>query len=312
MLRSFLCLYLLIRSSALNVLQLPPLLPAVNVETGQTRSFISNDNSACFQGPARQAEAALALFRSMPRGALFNQSKIRAADCASKGYVASLGNDMCDPGVEMLLQDPGDVLRVKSAVDNELERYGSMFGIDLAAIQLMEQCSCTPSSMHAQTVQNLCSGFPMTGAWVDHNPFDGKGLVCYEGPVITATRSLAVLKASPLLPMHLNDQIAPVHCRDLGFLFQNKPNEGTCFVGLYKWTKSQGNDLADNLASDITASLYASRYESETSATLYQRDSILDSVLGCQCSGTSYVRGLRGIVCMNPNSRPPVRDWFDD
>ena len=45
----------------------------------------------------------------------------------------------------------------------------------------------------------------------------GRLLMCDQGPFLYATRSLATIKASPQLAMHLGDQIAPVNCSTLGF-----------------------------------------------------------------------------------------------
>merc|ERR1719282_1423247 len=72
--------------------------------------FISDDKKLCAEGQRRTVEGALALFKAMPRGALYKNifAHANGTSCMSRGYVSPGGEDVCYPGLMKFFKNDSD------------------------------------------------------------------------------------------------------------------------------------------------------------------------------------------------------------
>merc|ERR1712060_1038021 len=69
--------------------------------TKRIRTFVSKNKLWCGQADVSVAENSLNLYKSMPRGKLYEGIKIsKAKSCKNLGYELSTGEDACYPGLE--------------------------------------------------------------------------------------------------------------------------------------------------------------------------------------------------------------------
>ncbi len=304
-------------------------------------SFTSNDATYCAQGAPRAAQAALAVRKASPVGALFNASFGRAgASCADRGYsVGGGGDDPCTPGVAVSYRDAGGAAAFNASEARALAAYAARFDLDADTARRMVTCTCHPSSallLNKRThdphrLECAALNASTTGSWVHRDPYraDYDGMLCDQGPFILATRSLSVLKSSPQLAMHLHDQIAPVPCSDRGYT-QLYPPADHCYPPMHMYTQTPIEHDAGVLEAIAAEKRLTCNYTETPAACttgfpafakahqIAGDVAILNNNLGCNCLGRSTVGQQMARECWPASGQPagaiphsPVRDWWN-
>lgn len=277
--------------------------------------FLSNDEKLCAEGPARVVEGALALFKALPRGALYNTTFAHPAttSCVDRGYTLRYRESPCYPGLQLFFKGAKEMRDFIDAENETLKEFGHRYNLSKETVLLMDQCPCHSNSTQRKNVDSQCASLDnMPGSWVHHN-FDGEELMCDGGPYVLATRALAVLKSTAQLPMHLGDQIAPVPCNELGFGHKYPPIDH-CFTGLHMWTRTWPMEL-DAGISQSTAVEDALFNQGSFQQFVEKREldgTTLNGIGGCHCAPNSEVGESMRDECAQPNATSPIRDWWKD
>lgn len=278
--------------------------------TADESSFVSNDGLVCAQAASRTAEGALAVRKAGPRGLLYNTTQAANTSCEALGYRLAAGNDSCYPGVQLFVRAEEDRPEVEAADAAALRGFAARYSLDVEQVALLAACACHPQSSAARAAKSRCPELDaVPGAWVHHDPSDGRELMCDEGPLLDATLALATLKSSAQLSMHQHDQVAAATCRSLGFreLF---PPDDHCFPRMHLWTRrgldvDEGVDTAQRIEGELFGGGFQRWAEARGLNTW-----ILTGVPGCHCQPGSSVRAGLGKVCEYPELRPPIADWW--
>mmetsp|Transcript_31229 Transcript_31229/g.89524 ORF Transcript_31229/g.89524 Transcript_31229/m.89524 type:complete len:336 (+) Transcript_31229:89-1096(+) len=184
-------------------------------------SFQDDNGFICIDGDRRRLEAALATYKAQPLGTLFVRAHGKMhRNCPDRGFPVLLGTDPCGAnGTRLWYHSEEARDKWEASKKRALEEYRQKWGgyaNDL--VDIMSGCSCHPESQIRHAVDKECHKlWAVPGAWLQHNPTDGHALTCHHGPFEYTVRTLAVLKSTPELVMHWDDQIAPKSCKALGF-----------------------------------------------------------------------------------------------
>jgi len=276
----------------------------------RTSSFTSNSGLFCAEGPARITEGALALKKAGPLGALYSEVFAKSNQtCAQRGYTYSSGEDGCYPGVATFFQSPEAKASFEEAEAQALEAFRANYSMPLPQAELLAACTCHPGSAKRASRGAECASLGgLTGSWVHRNPQTGSELLCDDGPIVTATVALAILKSTAQLPMHQHDQIAPVACSSRGFPVRQTEIDH-CFPPMWMWSREPDDtDAGIEEAQQVEAALFGGNF----STFCHQHDleeDILFSKPGCHCFASSSVgQSLKG-QCDRPEDRSPISDW---
>jgi len=294
-------------------------------------SFTDAAGLTCQHGPLRQVEAALALKKAALHGALFNDTYARKeTNCKTLGYTFRGGDDSCIPGLMRFFRSKADEEAWEEKEKAAVETYRATNNLDEATVGLLHSCSCTPSSKAGLVHEKECDTLTFPGSWVHRHPTDSRMLVCDQGPFAYAARALAVLKSSPLLPMHQYDQVAPFPCSHFGFGMLYGAVDH-CYPDIRMWTRTEqpmhncppGGLGPDNPDCDDLGVAESGKIEEELFkkggfkefANRKTLSSVLQNHPGCNCRASSMVqlmmRKREGAdYCALPENRSPVRDYW--
>ena len=189
-------------------------------------------------------------------------------------------------------------------------------------------CTCHPDSAANRQAGNDCRHLDaVVGSWVHRDPFNESypAITCDQGPFIVVARSLAVLKSSPQLAMHLHDQAAPISCAEQGFP-ERFPPVAHCYPPMHIYTKAPiendaGMQECETAERRLTCNYTATPEKCTTGFMAFAdshsiRDvSILNNNLGCNCLSWSTAAPDYAAMCWSVASsnapHSPVRDWWD-
>ena len=321
--------------------------------------LLSNDALLCATAPTLGAVAAsLALRQAPPLGALFNASvAVPTDDCAALGYAVP-SNDDDDPclsaatTVSAYHRTVADRAAYRRTLSSALAAYASTNSLALPTVRLLLACACaSPSTLAARCAPVVAQNY--MGCWIHHDPYPfgshpnslvpDRRLMCDEGPFVVAVRSLATLKSSPQLAMHLGDQISVMHlgdqisvaspsttptscCAALGFPYQYPPIDH-CYppmrirtrtadiatdegVNESVWLERNLTNGYNNTPDDgfVAFALGRLKIAPPTAA-------LLNNYLGCNCLPESAVGKQMALECWSGNAsadlpHSPVRDLW--
>jgi len=290
---------------------------AAKKEVAGNSSYTTDDGSQCVDGPRRAVEANLATNKAKPSGRMYVLAKAEpGTSCQERGYKVDMHADACDPNVQLWLRNEEDTVKVQRSRDALLMDFREKYLVDEATGVFMEGCTCHPSSYVRKTLEGLgkCTELSTSayGAWVHRSDFDGKPLTCMEGPFEYAVRSLAVLKSSAMLPMHLDDQIAADRCFNLGFgEILNRTD--TCFPQMMFFSRRFAGHDKDNQEKDKIMTRLWSENTFKSWAILRSLDvEAFGTSYGCSCSPSSQDGQSLASYCQGEAGRSPVRDYWLD
>jgi len=275
-------------------------------------SFVTDDGLQCLEGPHRELQAALATYKAKPIGKLFIKAKgERGVMCHARGYTVNLDMDPCDPNLQIHVKNASDGEAYKEAHGAALKEWRERHGVEETLSAVMEGCSCHPHSKVAVTLSEQCKeleAFP--GAWVHHSDIDGHELMCDQGPFVYALRTMAVLKSTAQLQMHLDDQIVPKTCPEVGFPAV-VPKIDHCFPKMRIATRTDiSSDIGVKEAGVVESRLFKGGFE-EWGQTAGLDLKILFSTPGCHCLPDSEVGRAMARQCSTKEKRSPVRDYWE-
>jgi len=272
-------------------------------------SFTSDDGQFCAEGAPRFAEGTLALKKAGVQGALFSGSYTHGKSCLKRGFALLGGVDSCHLGLTTYFKDKPGYHKFMQAEVTALKNFRAQNKLPEGRTNLIAACMCHPDSTIMAHVVNQCAELAHeTGAWVHTDPQTGTGLVCSEGPLRDATFSLAALKSTASLPMHLNDSVAVKSCAALGFPVQHSLNDH-CFSKMSVWTSEPADkDQGLKEFQAVQEKLLSGGFNSWAQGKGVH-SSMLNSVPGCHCPADSEVAQHLGGICSDPNARSPIRDW---
>mmetsp|Transcript_10314 Transcript_10314/g.30258 ORF Transcript_10314/g.30258 Transcript_10314/m.30258 type:complete len:325 (+) Transcript_10314:69-1043(+) len=276
-------------------------------------SFVTDDGLRCAEGPHRELQAALATYKAKPIGKLYVKAKgERGVTCQSRGYGVDLKGDLCDPNVWIYVKQESDAQTHQRAEDQALLEWRTRWGVDQTTAILMDACGCHPDSESVEYRGNQCIMLDESmGAWVHHSDVDGHELMCDQGPFVYALRALAVMKSTAQLAMHVDDQIAPKTCPQLGFP-EVFPKLDHCFPKMNIASRTEiSHDVGIQESGEVEGRLFKGGFLEY--AKMHSLDAeVLNSVAGCHCLPNSEVgMGMRwNGKCFTEASRSPVRDYW--
>jgi len=277
-----------------------------------TSTFFGNDGLACFEGLERDVVGSLALMQAGVMSEMFNASRIRLnTTCASFGYAVGGSELHSYKNMRQFFQNSSDITKQKRQEEVVILKFATRFNITFGQAYQMFSCTSQIGSELHSWVDGNCEWLDnITGSWVNMNLANSHQLVCHQGPFIRATYSLATLKATQQLYMHLTDGVAPVACPSQGFQFV-LPVEDRCFPLMHMATRTK------NLMTDPGAREFMqveSRVFSGSFFYLWARQNSLhahafDTAPGCHClpGGTVFNKS----VCFSrPWAMPVTREWW--
>ena len=294
-------------------------------------SFASDDDLLCAESKSvRIAESSLAIFKSQPTGSLFKTSFTALnTSCSDRGFrVMNPAANSCLPStVNVAFRQIGDTAAWKRMEARTLTEYAARFQLSMHQALLMTNCTCHPESAAFVEAGAACQSLTdVVGSWVHRDPYNQTydGMMCDEGPFVLATRSLSVLKSSPQLAMHLQDQIAPIPCRAQGYptLF---PPMDHCYPPMHIWTRSPiatdpGVQESVKVEKRLTCNYSQHGCTSGGFVSFAKHHRILDVAvlnnnLACNCLARSTVgKQVKGACWSGRQSdgpHSPVRDFWD-
>jgi len=210
-------------------------------DQGPVSSFVVNNwQAVCIDGPSRALEASLAVFKAGPAGMLVNETYAKPnTTCAGLGYKTS-SPDSCWNGL-MAHRFKANANFDEGPLLDALDQYAKRWSLDKDTALDIFTCTCDPGSVSRNSLdEGVCESFPFVGSFVHRDPETQEGLVCNHGPYIHALRSLAVLKSSVQLPMHMHDTVSPVTCDKLGFP-EEMPRQSGCYPPLREFTRERAD-----------------------------------------------------------------------
>mmetsp|Transcript_65557 Transcript_65557/g.147850 ORF Transcript_65557/g.147850 Transcript_65557/m.147850 type:complete len:330 (-) Transcript_65557:34-1023(-) len=210
-------------------------------DQGPVSSFVVNNwQAVCIDGPSRALEASLAVFKAGPAGMLANDTYAKPnTTCAGRGYKSSAA-DMCWTELRAYRFNANASFAADPMWD-AMYQYASKWNLDKDTARIIFECTCDPGSLPRNNHERgTCASLPFVGSFVHQDPETHEGLVCNQGPYAHALRSLAVLKSSAQLPMHLHDTVSPVTCDKLGFP-EEMPRQSGCYPPLREFTRERAD-----------------------------------------------------------------------
>lgn len=272
-------------------------------------SFTSDDGHFCAEGSPRAAEGMLALKKAGVQGALFRGSfTTLGKSCQQRGFALLGGADSCHLGLTTYFKDKPGYQKFMKAEDMAFVEFRENNQLSEVPANLIAACNCHPDSTIMAHAAGKCASIAHEiGAWVHADPQTGNGLVCLEGALKEATFSLAALKSTASLPMHLNDSVVVNNCASLGFPMQHSQNDH-CFPKMSVWTRESDNDQGIKEFQAVQERLLSGGFKSWAQGKGMNL-AVLDSVPGCHCPADSEVAQNLGGICTDPDARSPIRDW---
>mmetsp|Transcript_89676 Transcript_89676/g.254252 ORF Transcript_89676/g.254252 Transcript_89676/m.254252 type:complete len:335 (-) Transcript_89676:112-1116(-) len=276
-------------------------------------SFLSNDGLACTQGASRAVESVLALNKAGPYGALYNETFAHPnTNCSDHGFVFPSPDSGCHPGITTYFKDQARRELFIHEGDKALEHFRATYSLQRKRVYLMTMCVCHPESKSYKLVTNDCNDLDLVpGSWVHHAPGDDRELMCAQSTYEHAVHTLAALKSSPMLPMHLHDQIMPIPCNRRGYEHEF-PHEDQCYPPMHMWTKTDIQlDLGLRETERVKKQLLKEGMDKFVKEIGLSDD--LMSVSTCNCLTSSKVGKASKASCdrQGEAARSPVRDWWD-
>lgn len=267
-------------------------------------SFVSSDKHKlqCIEGVARDVEGSLATLKASPVGALWNGSWAAAnTSCRDRGYNGSAGESQCYPHTLMFYHSGEDRIAFNKAVNKALDKYQKRYGLNESTMALLLSCSC-----HIPSPGDQCSTIDVIGSWLHTNSDTGRVYLCLQGPWQHMIRVLSTLKSSPLMQLHLWDQLVPQRCSDRGYkVAQGKPDH--CFPPAELYYTGNEQDLMDCSAYEKTIETGFKSYCTKHDLEL----DVLDNNPGCNCLPDSEVgHKMPAGTCNAEATHSPIRDWW--
>lgn len=275
-------------------------------------AFQSDDGMYCGQSDSRTIEGALALKKSGVHGKGFMQAIAFRTSCAALNYSFYGGEDVCYPGVQTWFRSGEKRAEYAMVEAHFVGGFAAKHSISKAKSALLAACSCHPRSIAMRSVEGRCSSVEnVTGSWVHHHPTTGDALACVEGPYRHAVYSLASLKSSVQLPMHLFDQVQAFPCTNFGFTTVYEKDDH-CYPRMHLWSKTApiGEDKSLKECSEVEDSLFTGDDFATWAISQRRNVQVLKTSAGCNCLPDSEVGMQRRNICSSPGHRPPINDWW--
>jgi len=284
------------------------------------------------QGPSRLAEGALAMKKASPTGSLFSSTYAwPETSCATRGFGWETDEDPCFPGIGRFFHSNASKAAFDRAFDDAVAEYRTTYELPEDQAELMAHCTCHPGSVWRKVVASRCEKLNAVGSWVHLNPETGHKLVCQEGPFEHATRALATMKSSLMLPLHLHDIILPKACKNSGF---GKPQSfwsgDRCRSMISTWTRvspmrgcppgglgEENPTCSDPGALEAAAAILSLQNGGfkKFLSTNSLAEEILNHPVACDCHADSadakaVKLNVSASYCDEPAKRSPIRDFW--
>jgi len=274
-------------------------------------AFTSSNGALCAQSDARTIEGFLALKKAGPHGKAFFRTHAYKTTCEAMGFTLPGGEDACYPKIQLFFRQEDHRGAYARFERNLLRSYGGKWSIPEETIVLLAACTCHPHSAAMRAVHGQCERLEnMTGSWIHRDPESNEGLICFEGPMQQATYSLATMKSSVQVMMHMADQVSPLPCSEHGFKEKHEDPD-QCFPRMNLWAKTKpfGSDRGIRQSRRVEYDLFINQNYTTWAKKMGLNTEVLQTAPGCNCLPDSEL-GRQLSYCATAGKRPPINDWW--
>jgi len=193
-----------------------------------------------------------------------------------------------------------------------LNAWATTWGVQ-DRVMLMYACTCKIGSPLYRSAEGCASLESVPGVFIHRDPQRGTMLTCTQGPFVPVTWALATLKASPLLPLHLHDQVAPIPCAEFGFYVMSSRQDHCFPMNRFCSRTELESDVGARVTDELESYLIDDKFHGfETFAEQHGFDdmAVLNHDPLCNCLPDSEQGFKHRERCMDlPHS--PIRDWWN-
>jgi len=128
------------------------------VEYDPVRTFVSKNKKFCAEAQKHLANEALSLYKSMPRGKLYDGAVLRNdKSCKRLGYHWSTGMDPCFPGLRTYYRNDEEKQEFLDDLQTTLKNFGDVHNFTLDDVLLIDSCQCRENSYIKHSQGNSCN-----------------------------------------------------------------------------------------------------------------------------------------------------------
>lgn len=251
--------------------------------------FRSMNGVSCAQGSKHVAEGALKLYRSMPRGTVYDSSSVsKGVLCRDVGYNHTGGEDPCYPGLQVFYQSEGGREKFSRLLQSHIKDFFDNTHLTTDEAELIDSCRCVETSYARNHLNTSCSQVQQLLSYKPlHSFVSQNGLFCAEGPRGVAAGALRSYLSMPRAELYQGSALLKQSCASLGFLYTT--GEDPCYPGLHMYYRN----TEEKQQFTNTFKEHLRRYGKSMNVTIDEAD-LIDS---CQCQQGSRARDHRGDAC---------------